>query len=574
MVEQLLIDTLSLLSPYLSDVDHWALSRVSPTLKEAMTFSVDCTLRETVLNGDLPRLIEREGLLHQEDWSCILVWAVSKSWGGIAALAERNGARSIEETFEDACSVGDIDLIADVLDLGSDELIGRGILRAVESGRRSVVRYLLDRCAADWSYAAVLEDIRSAGLVLACHLGSTDIATMISDDCPGLLETCSARCLYGACQSGQLSSVKWLVGKGAELSAPNFEYACRTGNLELVEYIYQYLSPQPELTRTLKVGLKGACSSGSLPVVNWLIGKGARVESHSVMCAAIDSGSLSVVRRLIEVNPYKPVFRPVYPQRRISWTGVFDYACSIGREEMVDYLLGWVKDPSSLPVGGLESIRDPFDFVYDALRHACRNRQVNVIRLLIGKGCFDLNRMLRISATARHSTGTELLIQAGADDLSGALREACKCAAKENIDYLIEKDVGDFNPALLVACELGTDDDLVVRLIGKGANQLNEAFRCACRGRSYEIVGLLIKRGGANLEEGLRIASASDHSLAIVDLLVRAGAKNIEKAKKVAIDNEALYVVAYFNGDELTYTPRLLSQLGVSVYSIDSDDEW
>ena len=131
--------------------------------------------------------------------------------------------------------------------------------------------------------------------------------------------------IFTACVSGDLESVRWLIEEGHVDEKIKYnlhihgsssrddigydtpiQYAAESGQLEIVRYLVEQQGVDVNTVGALHTTpLHGACREGHLPIVKYLISKGANIEARgeykmTPLHEAVDANNSDIIRYLLE----------------------------------------------------------------------------------------------------------------------------------------------------------------------------------------------------------------------------------------------------------------------------------
>lgn len=235
--------------------------------------------------------------------------------------------------------------------------------------------------------------------------------------------------LYGACQSGYMDVVQFVISKGYNQWNDAIFQACKSGNLEIVQLLISKGADD------WNSGLAGACSGGSrcMEIVQLMISKGANEwgRALSLACAggcmdivkliiskgaknwsyslgnACKSGNMEIAKLMIS----KAHEAKEKQERFIDWFYAFESACQGAHLDMVKFILDQhAKDSKNLELGILKSLDiyeynseksdddDDFDRVPKfewnyGLKCAIENNCMPLAHFLILKGANNIDKV-------------------------------------------------------------------------------------------------------------------------------------------------------------------------------------
>ncbi|XP_048250512.1 serine/threonine-protein phosphatase 6 regulatory ankyrin repeat subunit A-like [Haliotis rufescens] len=202
-----------------------------------------------------------------------------------------------------ACLSGHKGLVKLLLDRGAvgyvDNYHKSPLLAACLNGKEEVVKLVLDRTDVNcelkdrslgWACACGIEGIVKALLEGGANIAGRDI---------------HFKPLYQACTHGHANIVKTLLVAGAELSGDEVCAACKSGNLDVVEMLFDKGASVNMISKDGQLPLHAACESGKMDVVRVVTGKGANVSmvapnGNTTLHSACKGGSQEVVLFLLE----------------------------------------------------------------------------------------------------------------------------------------------------------------------------------------------------------------------------------------------------------------------------------
>lgn len=196
-----------------------------------------------------------------------------------------------------------------------------------------------------------------------------------------------------------------------------FEYACRVGNLAIINLVLlnirTYNIDRWQCRSFLDHGLRGACSGGSIDIINCLIKNGAD-EWNGGLYGACQGGHYNIINLMIKYGAK-------------NWNDGLYGACYGGRIDIVKLMITkgankWTKGLWNACSGGHIEIANFMIekgayHLQDALIYACQNKHIHIVKLLIEKGVNDwgFSVGLQIALNSGYVNIVQLLITKGAN---------------------------------------------------------------------------------------------------------------------------------------------------------------
>ncbi|XP_071094368.1 uncharacterized protein [Haliotis cracherodii] len=387
----------------------------------------------------------------------------------------------------------------------------------------------------------------------ACKSGSKDVSKAIVKLCPDLINVSAEEGLTAAmlcCSSGQNELLEELVRLGANLSLTDnkgrncLHLACESGPLSTVKYLMSL--------KTIDINSKGsfgqtpvmlAAENGQLDIYNLLVSKGADLSltdgnHNDCLMLACMGGSIPVVKNLLPLKWFD-----INRKGMLNQTPVM-LAAERGHVE-VYYLLVSVRADLSLTD----------DNGYDCLMLACMGSSMPIVKHLLSLKTFDINGRgwrnqapVMLAAQRGHVEVYDLLVSEGADlsfidfHLRDCLMLACEGGGMPIVKHLLSSKTFDINrrgsvnqTPVMLAAQRG-HVEVFNLLISKGADlsltdvDNNNCLVYACVGGSMPIVKDLLssktfdinRRGSVNQTPVMFAAARGD--VEVYNLLVSEGA--------------------------------------------------
>lgn len=156
-----------------------------------------------------------------------------------------------------------------------------------------------------------------------------------------------------------------------------------------------------------------------------------------------------------------------------------------------------------------------------AMEYACKGGNIEIFNLLVHKGVNCVcNRLLYYACYGENMDIINRLIDMNSfphryyydyDCWDSGLRGACRRGNINIVRLMIGKGASDWNGGLTSACD-GGNFDIVRLMVEKGANSWNDGFEGACFSGNIDIVRLMIKGGANDWSKGLNIARGHGHA--------------------------------------------------------------
>jgi hypothetical protein len=242
--------------------------------------------------------------------------------------------------------------------------------------------------------------------------------------------------MYKACFEGDISKIDTLIKLGTNKWELGYKGACMSGNLETVKYV---LSKIPDNHRTSIRVIRNALESGYMNIINYVIIMYGNDIPAKLFCAC-KSGNMDLVQMMISAGEH-------------DWN--------------------------------------------DGLAGACFGGHLDLVDLMINLGASDWDRGLVCAYMGGHEDLVDLMYSKGAEDFDSILFYACLGGNMNLIKKLIDKGYTDWKHGLYGACQGGHLD--IVKFIltkTKKRGTLNTAIKYALNNEHYEI-GLLLLHEGA-----------------------------------------------------------------------------
>ena len=345
-----------------------------------------------------------------------------------------------------------------------------------------IVKYLIEH---QHEYKDLLGNFERTALYYSCEKGHLPIVKYlisIGAD-PNARDNSRNTCLHCSCLRGNLSIAQFLLSNGANANAKNYNgnYVIHCATIGNLLPIVQYLIEKEHVDKDMRgnnatTPLLIACECGFLPIIEYLISKGANIYAHngsgkcSIHCAT-EFNQLSIIQYLIEKQNVNIDIKSPFGYSPLH------IACQKGFLPIIEYLIS--KGANIEAKNRIEGT---------PLHCACENGHIQIIDFLISKGANIEAKNghgktpLHYAFIKKHIQTIEFLISKGANiqvkDKSGNsfIHYACNYGILPIVEYLIETKNVDVNmkgshlrTPLHYACENGFLQ-IVEYLISKGAD--------------------------------------------------------------------------------------------------------
>ncbi|XP_048252195.1 serine/threonine-protein phosphatase 6 regulatory ankyrin repeat subunit A-like [Haliotis rufescens] len=385
------------------------------------------------------------------------------------------------------------------------------LMFAAESGNLDVFNVLLK-----WKADILLTDWKGyTCLHHACKSGSKDVSIAIVKLFPDLINVFAEKGLTAAmlcCLSGQNEVLKELVRQGANLSLTDkkgrncLHLVCESGPLSTVKYLMSL--------KTIDIKSKGsfgqtpvmlAAENGQLDIYNLLVSKGADLSltdgnHNDCLMLACMGGNKHIVKHLLPLKLFDINRRGMLYQTPVMLAAVR------GHVEVYDLLVSERADLSLTDDNG-----------YDCLMLACMGGSMTIVKRLLSVITFDINRRgwrnqtpVMLAAQRGHVEVYDLLVSEKADlsfidfHLCDCLMLACEGGSMPIVKHLLSSITFDINrrgsvkqTPVMLAAQRGHVEvyDLLVSMgadlsLTDEAN--NDCLMYACVGGSTPIVKHLL----------------------------------------------------------------------------------
>ena len=214
-----------------------------------------------------------------------------------------------------ACENGHLPIVEYLISKGAnieakDEYGDYVIHYASTGGHLPIVKYLIERQNVDKDIKGFLE---RTPLHYACKKGHFPIVEYLISKGANIEaeDEYGKTPLHFACENGHLQIVEYLISKGANIEAKDehgdyvIHHASTCGNLSIVQYLIERQNVDKDIKGFLeKTPLHCACEINYLPMVEFLISKGANIEANDIygetaLHLACEEGHLQIVEYLI-----------------------------------------------------------------------------------------------------------------------------------------------------------------------------------------------------------------------------------------------------------------------------------
>lgn len=337
--------------------------------------------------------------------------------------------------FMGACEKGHIEIVKFMLlylkDNNCEVFIRRGILSAAcGSGNKEIVNLLIEQgWVKDFIYAA-------ANAATNNHF---DILELLIDKCIENninlnygentpfghyhYESIGDEIFGGACYSGNINMVQYLMEKDIGDLKNGLLYACRGGHINIFNFLLDNINKTVDIETMVK-NIEWndlficACREGHdlLAKLILRIAEDQIIKYNEALIAACGNGHLKIVKTLMkkkakgdkwDIN-FKREANYRHPPQYI-----IEHQYSITLEAIINY--------------------------NSALENACKSGQLGIVKLLIGKGNLDLEYLLSLAVTGGNLEMVKLMVERKDMILNEAFIDASLAGHAYIINYLAEK---------------------------------------------------------------------------------------------------------------------------------------
>lgn len=294
-------------------------------------------------------------------------------------------------------------------------------------------------------------------------------------------------CLYAACKGGHREIADIFIARGANL-AEGIRGACEGKHVALAEQMFAATNYNYNL-----IGMQGVCRCGDLEFYEKFkkILKIPNAWSDYLIDACI-GGNIEIVKDVILHCDY-------------SFDNGFITACVHCNFDIVKLTFEHVikryeqiTNIRNLRMGidRKEAIRiaQSTELFNTALTYACKHGSLDTVKFLLEIGADRYNKCLYIAAKNGHREIVELLLAHGADYFNGGLIGACESGFRDVITMMIARGASDFDGGLRGACTTGRRD-IAELMINYGAKNLTMGLLTACRFGHVDLIMLMVKHG-------------------------------------------------------------------------------
>lgn len=371
--------------------------------------------------------------------------------------------------------------------------------------------------------------------------------------------------MEGACEGGYIDVVTECINQVSQQKILHnvltyyqvfndfLKNAGKSGNIDIVKIIIDFLKLKGNYYY-LENAMYGACISGHLDVVKFAIKKCSYLSINKGILLACKGGHLSIVKYLI----------PKHAKKHTNY--LRDYlgeclmdSCEGGHIDVINYILE----------KGINNGIDKISNLNQGLVGACRGNKMDIVELMILKGCTDWHAGLVGACDGGYLDVVKFMISKGgkgATDLKDGFVAACAKNHSKVAEYIFMLDpqlykydhYSDSNTILMHACILGYDKiinfvvsydktfinieeamllaclhkqiGVIKVLLNAGAKVRNNHVVYVCKGDDIELAQLILDNisdelTSDTLTEALRVTGWSDGNTDIGILLINKGAR-------------------------------------------------
>lgn len=402
--------------------------------------------------------------------------------------------------YIDACSVGDVDMIAQMIKhedkkFKNNYTLFKCAAKACENGHANVFNAILEY---DNIFMDTHHDVLNIINIVyyACKGNNLDIINKIIEMSKKTLKSSDEirmfwrDALIGICTGGELEIYKmYMMYDEYNLYCDYLEClyaACMSGSINLVKYL---VNQGVEVADRV---LNSACRNGDPEIVEFLISNGSKFSYNSLYNACI-SGNKKLINKLCDIllTNYE---KDEYDEQKVTnWiTTLVCGMCRKGDLEIVNIM-----------------VDNEFTQLDDGFRHACIGGHLEIVKLMIDMGSKDWNDGANHACQNEHMKLLKFLIEKGATEYDLYLHSVCCYGDMELMQFIIdrcekENYILDWKGGLRGALKGGYSD--IVRLMLKYASDikhdkefLNESL-CDNNSCDVDISYLLIQYGATDFE--------------------------------------------------------------------------
>lgn len=409
----------------------------------------------------------------------------------------------LHQHYLDLCLIGDSDAINRMLRRESkkfnhDKFLMKCLNNACEGDHYNLCESLL-LCLKTRSITQTLSCHLHDTLTYPCIKGKIDMFKLYISHMT-MNNDMYRECLYGACQSGNLSLIKFILTKifdtdhenlvsvisNAITSAKTIEidllfqmclrYVCMSGNLENIDFITECAETIFHYGSTSwQWGLEGACMGNDIEIVELMI---SHTNVYDSWCfeKACEGGNMKIINYFIQTY-------------WAELTPGFNGACKGGHIEIVKMIVEKTKTN--------ERIIDS-----ECMYNICDKNYPEIVKFLFEQGyrCNELSYYTIEACQKGHVLLAKIMIE--------------QCIITNVVNIIV------FEECMYRACSIG-NHELVNFMIEKGCTNWNLGLLGACRYNHIELVKLMIKYGATNINDCLRVCEIgnSDYTDVIITLI-------------------------------------------------------
>jgi ankyrin repeat protein len=291
-----------------------------------------------------------------------------------------------------ACIIGDIEIIKLFKEYGADVTIG--FFNAVNQGHLDLVDLLI-------SWGTDINNIDNIKAFECCiYRGMYDIVYLLIKR--GFnLNQCQQSIIDRACVCGDMRMIELLWNGGINFTIESLTLGAKSGNLDLVKFIFDNIAPQ----KSYASALKEACYYGHQDVMKFFISIGEKCDVYcsynDMFCGSVMRGYITTLKLLVENDDVKSLIE-------IHGASALHYAIKYDKLDVVKYLIELGAD-----VNSMSNVHPPIFPIVLAVSEG----HANIVQLLIDNSAnLELNSdLLELSVKSGSLSTIKILIANGFD---------------------------------------------------------------------------------------------------------------------------------------------------------------
>ncbi|MEM3858137.1 MAG: ankyrin repeat domain-containing protein [Candidatus Micrarchaeaceae archaeon] len=287
---------------------------------------------------------------------------------------------------------------------------------------------------------------------------------------------------HGACKSGNMEIIKNIPEPISLLES--IKNACESGNLKLVEYLFNKCS-EPITDLTLYSYLVKSSTYGHIDIVKFLIPKCKTIYWENIIINSIESGNIELVNYLLQFS------------NQVDWNRALIAATMSNNIELVKLVIS--KEVTNFN---------------DCMYIACSKGNKEILNLLINNGANNWNEGLFGACRTGNIEFINLMIKRGADNFDEAIIWACYSRNFNAVKLLMEKikNKSTLNDVLETYSHFYDNLEQIKYIVDKGATDFKYTFLQSCKIGNLEVVEYFLQKG-YKIDDGLIIENSIDNNL-------------------------------------------------------------